>query len=68
MIHRPFSLRLLATTGVFCALATGVCANQEYAVVVSEKTQADAGWNEVVNTLKSKHAAGVLVFRARTVE
>ncbi|MCX6903761.1 MAG: hypothetical protein NTW03_09850 [Verrucomicrobia bacterium] len=40
----------------------------DYAVVVSEQTQADPQWREVVETLRGRHQASVLVFKTSVEE
>ena len=43
------------------ALSAG--AASDYAVVVSEKTQADPSWSKVVETLRTKHSATVITYK-----
>jgi zinc protease len=50
------------------ALAASIWAKPDYAIVVSERTQADPAWKEVVETLKAKHNAGVFVFQNKPDE
>lgn len=50
-----------------CA-ASAVFAKPDYAIVVSEKTQADAAWKEVVETLKAKHQGVVFIYQTNVSE
>jgi len=40
----------------------------DYAVVVSQRTQAEAGWRDVVQALERKHGAAVLAFQSNVAE
>ena len=40
----------------------------QYAIIVSQTTQADAGWNRVVEALKTKHNGQVIVYDAAITE
>jgi zinc protease len=63
---RSFRLGLVAC--VLWVLAASAWAKPDYAIVVSEKTQADAGWAKVVAALKSSHGAAVLVYKGQVEE
>jgi zinc protease len=69
MIKRFFGSQcLLLAAGMLWGLDSVAEIPSNYAVVVSTKTQADAGWNQVVSALKSNHSAQVLVYRDRVEE
>jgi hypothetical protein len=59
-----FSLAWLA----FAMLAQAASPASDYAVVVSRSTQADAGWREVVEALRQKHAAAVFTYETNVDE
>lgn len=57
---------LLATTLATVA-ATG-WAGSNYGIAVSEKTEAEPGWKQVVDSLKQKHSAGVFIYAVKPGE
>lgn len=60
---------LAALAGVALAAPARMSAETaDYAVVVSKKTLADAGWTKVVNALVQKHQASVIVFNSDVKE
>ena len=50
------------TSALICGQA------QDYAIVVSARTETNAGWREVVAELRQKHAATVITYRASVEE
>jgi len=53
---------------LFYALTVRAGTQPDYAVVVSAKAHADAGWRQVVTTLQTNHGATVLVYRDQVEE
>ena len=52
----------LLTLSLVCGRA------QDYAIVVSARTETNAGWREVVGELRQKHAAAVITYQASVDE
>ncbi|MCX6997734.1 MAG: hypothetical protein NTV49_11755 [Kiritimatiellaeota bacterium] len=48
--------------GIIFIVLASIASAQEYAVVVSRKTIADPQWKQVVDALKRKHHAAVVVY------
>ncbi|NQT87464.1 hypothetical protein HQ560_11910, partial [bacterium] len=54
---------------VLClSLAASASAASDYAIVVSQKTRADAGWSKVVDALAKKHTGIVIPFEQSITE
>lgn len=65
--ERVMSFRLSLLVVVFLAIIDQARAG-DYLVVSSRATQADSGWQKVVETLVKKHAAETLIFEKSVVE
>jgi zinc protease len=64
------SCRWLAATALLASslLASATPKDSGYAVVVSRQTQADPGWNRVVEALRQEHQAKVIAYEASVDE
>lgn len=68
MTLRTLSLAAICLSATCCHAASRAAPARSYAVVVSRKTHADKAWRQVVDALRAKHGARVVLYESSVNE